>query len=385
VSTIRAFRAEGQFVHDSMRKLEANLRCYYANISSNRWLALRLEAIGAGFVVAAALLAVSGSGGNGSVSGGAGGLALTYSLSITQVLTFYVRQSSDLESQIVAVERVEEYTKLTPEAPAVVPSNRPPAAWPAHGEIRFEKAAMRYRPGLPLVLKGPTGDGIDCVIKPRQKVGVVGRTGAGKSSLLLVLLRLVEPEPGGRLIIDGVDALALGLDDLRGRISIIPQDPVLFTGTVRFNVDPFEERSDAQVWDALDRAHLGAHLRTLPKQLAAEVDEGGRNFSMGERQLLCLARALLRSSRILLLDEATSAVDQHTDALVQETIDREFAQCTVMTIAHRLNTIIKYDRILVLSEGRVAEDDAPDRLLDPALYPHGIFKGMWEAHQQDKH
>jgi ABC-type multidrug transport system fused ATPase/permease subunit len=253
-------------------------------------------------------------------------------------------------------------------------------------------------------------------------VGVVGRTGAGKSSLLLVLLRLVEPEPnGGTLVIDGQDVLKMGLDDLRSRISIIPQDPVmrpprglaaytfrpqqqpprastshlscapsphvnllsqvLFTGTVRFNVDPFGDHDDAKVWSALRRAHLGSHLDTLPLGLAADVEEGGRNFSMGQRQLLCLARALLRASRILLLDEATSAVDHHTDTLVQATIREEFKACTVLTIAHRLDTIVDYDRVLVLSGGRLVEDDAPQSLIDDAKYPNGLFNAMWKAHQ----
>jgi ABC-type multidrug transport system fused ATPase/permease subunit len=361
-----------------MDKVERNLRSYYANVSSNRWLALRLEAIGNVFVVFAAVLAVMGAG---SVSGGSGGLALTYSLSITQTLNWYVRQSAELESQVVSVERVKEYADVTPEAPAVVEGRRPPKAWPEKGGIEFHKTAMRYRPGLPLVLKGDQDQGLVCSIPGGQKVGVVGRTGAGKSSLLLVLLRLVEPEPGGTLVVDGHDVLKMGLDDLRSRVSIIPQDPVLFTGTVRFNLDPFGDHGDDAVWSAMDRAHLGEHIRSLPDGLEAEVEEGGRNFSMGERQLLCLARALLRASRILLLDEATSAVDHHTDALVQGTIRKEFKDCTVLTIAHRLDTIIDYDRVLVLSDGKVAEDDHPKSLIDSDKYPEGLFKSMWEAHQ----
>ena len=171
-----------------------------------------------------------------------------------------MRMSSDRESQIVAVERLQEYAVLAPEAPASVSEHEPPPAWPEVGAVAFERCAMRYRPGLPLVLKGAEGRGLDCAIPGGQKVGVVGRTGAGKSSLLLVLLRLVEPEPGGALEVDGRDVLGMGLDDLRSRVSIIPQDPVLFTGTVRFNVDPFGRHSDADVWSALDRAHLGAQV-----------------------------------------------------------------------------------------------------------------------------
>lgn len=285
--------------------------------------------------------------------------------------------SSDRESQIVAVERVDEYAQIEPEAPPIIESYRPTSDWPPSGAISFADAGMRYRAGLPLVLKGLTVE-----IKAGSKVGVVGRTGAGKSSLLLVLLRLIEPEQGTKLSIDGIDALRIGLRDLRSRISIIPQDPVLFTGTVRFNLDPFQAHSDAEVWDAIKRAHLHDQIVDRPGQLSAEVDEAGKNFSMGERQLLCLGRALLRNSRILLLDEATSAVDQHTDKLVQETIREAFAQCTVLTIAHRLDTIIDYDRVLVLAQGEVVEDDTPAELLNIEKYPSGLFKAMWEAHEQ---
>lgn len=378
-SIIRAFRAERQFVDLSMAKLEKNLRSYYANVASNRWLAVRLEGIGTGFVVMAALLAVLSSGRG--LSAGEGGLALTYALNITQVLNWFVRMSSDREAQIVAVERVVQYGAVESEASALVKDHEPAHDWPQEGSIKFENTAMRYRKGLPLVLKN-----LNREIKPQQKVGVVGRTGAGKSSLLLVLLRLVEPERnvGGRrarLIIDGMNILEMGLDHLRSRISIIPQDPVLFTGDVRFNLDPFNNHDDAAIWHALHRAHLATYIRTLKKGINHEVEESGRNFSVGQRQLLCLARALLRSSRILLLDEATSAVDHHTDKLVQETIKEEFRECTVLTIAHRLDTIIDYDRILVLSNGEVEEDDSPANLLSPAQYPNGIFKAMWEAHE----
>jgi len=372
-STIRAFRAQGQFVGANMSALERNLRAYYLNVASNRWLAVRLEGIGTLFVVLAALLAVEGSG---TISAGAGGLSITYAMSITQVLNWFVRMSSDRESQIVAVERVAEYAEIESEAAPIVDDYRPAPEWPPQGGITFKNTAMRYRDGLPLVLKGLTLE-----IKPWQKVGVVGRTGAGKSSLLLVLLRLVEPA-FGELQIDGMDTLRMGLDDLRSHISIIPQDPVLFTGTVRFNLDPFNTKNDAEVWSALERAHLASHIRELPDGLDAEVEEAGRNFSMGERQLLCLARALLRQSRILLLDEATSAVDQHTDQLVQKTIRKEFEQCTVLTIAHRLDTIVDYDRVLVLSEGNVVEDGDPRDLLDETKTPSGMFRAMWEAHQQ---
>uniref|UniRef100_A0A7S2H7W8 ATP-dependent transporter ycf16 n=1 Tax=Octactis speculum TaxID=3111310 RepID=A0A7S2H7W8_9STRA len=373
-STIRAFRAEMMFEKINLTSLERNIRAYYAYIASNRWLACRLEAIGTAFTFIATILAVVGSG---ALTSGEGGLSITYALSITQTLNWLVRMSSDRESQVVAVERVDEYAQIQSEAPPVIESYRPSKEWPTAGAISFKNAKMRYRKGLPLVLKGLTVD-----IKAGSKVGVVGRTGAGKSSLLLVLLRLIEPDSDTELVIDGIDTLRIGLLDLRKNISIIPQDPVLFTGTVRFNLDPFNHHDDTAIWDAIKRAHLHSQITARPGQLNAEVDESGKNFSMGERQLLCLGRALLRNSRILLLDEATSAVDQHTDKLVQETIRSAFKDCTVLTIAHRLDTIIDYDRVLVLAQGEVVEDDTPTDLLNGDKYPDGLFKAMWDAHEQ---
>lgn len=230
--------------------------------------------------------------------------------------------------------------------------------------------AVRYRDGLDLVLHD-----LSCDIRPGEKVGIVGRTGAGKSSLTLALFRIVEAARG-RITIDGEDISHVGLLDLRSKITVMPQDAVLFSGTVRKNIDPFGLYDDARLWAALETAHLKAHVAGLKGGLDAVVAEGGSNFSVGQRQLVCLARAVLRKTRILVLDEATAACDLETDELIQQTIRREFADCTVLTIAHRLGTIMDYDRILVLDQGNLAEFDTVPNLL---AKPNGIFAGMAAA------
>jgi ATP-binding cassette subfamily C (CFTR/MRP) protein 1 len=229
--------------------------------------------------------------------------------------------------------------------------------WPQTGSIVFENVAMRYREGLPLVLHG-----ISLTIRAREKVGVVGRTGAGKSSLALALFRLVELT-SGRISIDGIDIASVGLNDLRERLSIIPQDAVLFSGTLRSNLDPFAVCTDTEVWHALDRVCLKNTVASLSEGLAAPVIENGENYSVGQRSQICLARALLRRSRVIVLDEPTASIDMETDNVIQKTIKEDFGDCTIVTIAHRLNTIIDYDRVLVLDHGRIKEFDTPAQLL----------------------
>lgn len=285
------------------------------------------------------------------------GLLLSYALNITGLLTGVLRLASLAENSLNAVERVGTYVDLTPEAPQVIEDNRPPPGWPTEGEIKFEDVVLRYRPELPAVLHG-----VSFVVPPSDKVGIVGRTGAGKSSMLNALFRIVELERG-RILVDGYDIAKFGVADLRKVLGIIPQSPVLFSGTIRFNLDPFNEHNDADLWEALERAHLKDVIRRNTLGLDAEVSEAGENFSVGQRQLLSLARALLRRAKILVLDEATAAVDVRTDALIQKTIREEFKTCTMLIIAHRLNTIIDCDRILLLESGRVVEYNTPERLL----------------------
>jgi len=278
-------------------------------------------------------------------------------MTITGVLTMSVFSSSNLETNIVAVERIKEYIELPTEAPWIT-DIRPPQNWPSNGVVDFDQFQLRYREGHDLVLKG-----LDWHIATNEKVGVVGRTGAGKSSTTLALFRIVEPA-GGRIVIDGVDICKIGLHDLRSKLAIIPQDPVIFSGTLRNNLDPFDDHSDSEVWGALEQAHLKSFISGLSGGLQFEVNEGGENLSVGQRQLLCLARALLRRCRILVLDEATAAVDLETESLILETIKSSFRDCTIITIAHRLNTIMDSDKILVMAQGRALEHDSPDALLE---------------------
>ncbi|PIO76790.1 putative multi drug resistance-associated protein [Teladorsagia circumcincta] len=354
-TTIRAFGWIEMFRHQNIDKLEKHVRCSYLSLISNRWLSVRLEILGSTVILATALLAVL-SRDWGTVTAGAIGLSVSYSLNITFMLNLLVRQVSEVETNVVAVERVKEYTETAVEAPwrRQLP---PPDGWPRDGEVSFESYSTRYRPGLDLVLREVT-----IHISPGEKVGVVGRTGAGKSSLTLALFRIVEPA-AGKILLDGVDITSIGLHDLRERLTIIPQDPVLFSGTLRFNLDPTSKYSDAELWTALELANLKPFVEGLPLGLHHQIDESGENISVGQRQLVCLTRALLRKSKVLVLDEATAAVDTHTDTLIQATIRKQFDQSTVITIAHRLNTILDYDRVLVMDNGRVVEFAPPQQLL----------------------
>ncbi|XP_065882186.1 ABC transporter C family member 2-like isoform X2 [Euphorbia lathyris] len=359
LSSIRAYKAYDRMANISGRSMDNNIRFTLVNISTNRWLTIRLESLGGIMIWLIATFAVlqNSRTENRVAFASTMGLLLSYTLNITNLLSNVLRQASRAENSFNSVERAGTYIDLPSEAPEVIESNRPPPAWPSSGSINFRDVVLRYRPELPPVLHG-----LSFSVSPSEKLGIVGRTGAGKSSMLNALFRIVELERG-KIIIDGCDVSKFGLRDLRKALSIIPQVPVLFSGTVRFNLDPFSEHNDADLWEALERAHLKEVIRKNSFGLDAEVSEGGENFSVGQRQLLSLARALLRRSKILVLDEATAAVDVRTDALIQKTIREEFKSCTMLVIAHRLNTIIDCDRILVLDAGRVLEHGTPEELL----------------------
>ncbi|XP_026706940.1 canalicular multispecific organic anion transporter 1 isoform X1 [Athene cunicularia] len=362
LSVIRAYGHQQRFLKQNESTMDINQKSVHSWIVSNRWLAIRLEFVGSLVVVFSALLAVIS---KGTLEGGIVGLSVSSALNVTQTLNWLVRMSSELETNIVAVERVHEYTKVKNEAPWVT-EKRPPRGWPSKGEIQFVDYKVRYRPELELVLQG-----ISCNIAGTEKVGVVGRTGAGKSSLTNCLFRVLEAA-GGSIIIDDVDIATIGLHDLRQNLTIIPQDPVLFTGTLRMNLDPFDQYTDEEVWKALELAHLKTYVQDLPEGLLHLVSEGGENLSVGQRQLVCLARAVLRKAKILILDEATAAVDLETDNLIQTTIRSKFADCTVLTIAHRLHTIMDSNRVMVLQAGRIVEYDSPEELLKK----QGTFSAM---------
>ncbi|KAJ4949341.1 hypothetical protein JOQ06_020856 [Pogonophryne albipinna] len=357
LSVIRAYGHQERFLSHNTKTIDENLKSVYPWIVSNRWLATRLELIGNLVVFFSALLAVLS---RDTLDSGLVGLC-------TQTLNWLVRMTSELETNIVAVERVSEYTELENEAKWVT-DTRPPEKWPEAGRVQFDNFKVRYRPGLDLVLHG-----ITCDINSMEKIGIVGRTGAGKSSLTNCLFRIIEAAEG-RILIDGVDVSTIGLHDLRNSLTIIPQDPVLFSGTLRMNLDPFDKFSDEAIWKVLELSHLKDYVAGLQEGLQHEVSEGGENLSVGQRQLLCLARALLRKSRILILDEATAAVDLETDALIQTTIRQEFSHYTVLTIAHRLQSIMDSSRVMVLDAGKIVEFDSPSNLLEKRGHFYAMVK-----------
>ncbi|XP_063702153.1 multidrug resistance-associated protein 1 isoform X3 [Culicoides brevitarsis] len=367
VSTIRAYNVQDRFIRESEKKVDFNQICYFPSIIANRWLAIRLEMVGNFIIFFAALFAVLGRDSSDPLRAGLVGLSLSYALQITQTLNWLVRMTSDVETNIVAVERIKEYGEVKQEAAWEVANHNVPRDWPEHGEVAFDNYEVRYREGLDLVLKG-----ITFTVKGGEKVGIVGRTGAGKSSLTLSLFRIIEAA-GGKIMIDGQDISKMGLHTLRQRLTIIPQDPVLFSGTLRMNLDPFEQSSDDDLWRALENAHLKSFVKGLAAGLNHEITEGGENLSVGQRQLVCLARALLRKTKVLILDEATAAVDLETDDLIQRTIRTEFKDCTILTIAHRLNTIMDSDRVIVLDQGKMVEFAPPEDLLK---HKKSIFYGM---------
>ncbi|XP_047464662.1 ATP-binding cassette sub-family C member 3 isoform X2 [Mugil cephalus] len=362
-SVIRAYGRHSAFVLMSDMKVDENQKSYYPGIVSNRWLGVRIEFIGNCIVLFAAVFAVYG---KASLNPGLVGLSVSYALQVTMSLNWMVRMTSDLENNIVAVERVKEYSETKTEAPWEVEDKKPPPEWPMDGNVKFSDYSVRYREGLDLVLRN-----ISLNVKGGEKIGIVGRTGAGKSSMTLCLFRLLEAA-GGEITIDEVKISEIGLHDLRSKLTIIPQEPVLFSGTLRMNLDPFEKYNDEEVWKALEHSHLHKFVSNQTAKLELECSEGGENLSVGQRQLVCLARALLRKTRILILDEATAAIDLETDDLIQSTIRTQFEDCTVFTIAHRLNTIMDYTRVLVLDKGQVAEFDTPANLMSK----RGIFYGM---------
>lgn len=353
LTTIRASRAVPRFEKENNRRLELNQRCLYAANTAMQWLDIRLQMIGVTVVTSIAVIAViehSLSRGN----PGLVGLALSYALSVTSLLSGVISSFTQTETQMVSVERLDEYITEIPsehqdEYLEVSPT------WPPRGMILFQDVVLVYRPGLPAVLNG-----INIKINPGEKIGIVGRTGSGKSSLFLALFRMVELTEG-RIFIDGVDTRTIRLLDLRSNMAIIPQDPFLFSGTVRENLDPLNHHTDQELQVVLHQCHL-QEVTSKMGGLTAELGERGKNLSIGQKQLMCLARALLTKSKILCIDEATASVDQKTDQLLQETIRRQFAEKTVLTIAHRINTIMDSHRVLVMDAGTVKEFDSPDVL-----------------------
>uniref|UniRef100_A0A8C8GYC2 Multidrug resistance-associated protein 4 n=1 Tax=Oncorhynchus tshawytscha TaxID=74940 RepID=A0A8C8GYC2_ONCTS len=365
--TIRAFRAEERFQNTFDTYQDLHTESWFLFLVTSRWFALRLDGICAAFVTVTAFGCLF-------LRDGAVGLVLSYAVTLLGNFQWTIRQSAEMENMMTSVERVVEYTELESEAPWET-QKHPPPEWPSQGLITFDRVSFSYSSDGPVVLKD-----MKAMFRPKEKVGIVGRTGAGKSSLVSVLFRLAEPE--GRIYIDGVLTSEIGLHDLRQKMSIIPQDPVLFTGTMRKNLDPFHQHTDEDLWNALQEVQLKSVVEELPNKMETVLAESGSNFSVGQRQLVCLARAVLRKNRIIIIDEATANVDPRTDELIQKTIRDKFRECTVLTIAHRLNTIIDSDRILVLGAGMIQEFDEPYVLLqnqESALYRTVQQMGKAEA------
>ncbi|KAG2270500.1 hypothetical protein Bca52824_065055 [Brassica carinata] len=368
VMTIRSFRKHELFRQENVKRVNDNLRMDFHNNGSNEWLGFRLELIGSWVLCISALFMVMLP--SNVIKPENVGLSLSYGLSLNSVLFWAIYMSCFVENKMVSVERIKQFTDIPAESEWESKENLPPSNWPFHGNVHLEDLKVRYRPNTPLVLKGITLD-----IKGGEKVGVVGRTGSGKSTLIQVLFRLVEPS-GGRIIIDGIDICNLGLHDLRSRFGIIPQEPVLFEGTVRSNIDPTDQYSDEEIWKSLERCQLKDVVATKPEELDSLVVDSGENWSVGQRQLLCLGRVMLKRSRLLFLDEATASVDSQTDAVIQKIIREDFESCTIVSIAHRIPTVMDCERVLVIDAGKAKEFDSRLVCLRATLFLRRWCKSM---------
>ncbi|KAL5011003.1 hypothetical protein ScPMuIL_013308 [Solemya velum] len=347
---IRAFGMQNSFINTSADRVDKNQQYIYATYSSNRWLGFRLEFVGNIVIFGAAMFAVYS---KGSISGSIVGLSISYALEITQTLNWFVRMTSEFETKVIAIERIKDYSDHPREAELILEDKRPHPSWPDSGVVEFKNFSTRYREGLELVLKNITAH-----IKSGEKVSN-GESGCKKvTSSIRSLFFSTGNAPHIRTRVYGYC-----LEPTHLEFTLVKMEPVLFSGGLRMNLDPLNKHTDEEVWTALENVHLKAFVQTLPTLLEFDCGEGGSNLSVGQKQLVCLARSLLHKTKVLVLDEATAAVDMETDDLIQKTIRTEFKECTVLTIAHRLNTVMDYDRILVLDAGEIKEFDSPDTLL----------------------
>ncbi|XP_027351838.1 ABC transporter C family member 3-like [Abrus precatorius] len=354
-TTIRCFEQESRFNDINMKLIDRYTQPRLYSASAMEWLSLRLDILSTITFAFSLVFLISFP--NSITAPGIAGLAVTYGLSLNEQQSSLIWFLCNLENQIISVERILQYTSLPSEAPLVIKDSQPDHSWPSSGEVHIQNLQVQYAPHLPLVLHGLT-----CTFAAGAKTGIVGRTGSGKSTLVLTLFRLLEPV-AGQILIDSVNISSIGIHDLRSRLSIIPQDPTMFEGTVRSNLDPLEEYTDEQIWEALDMCQLGDEVRKKEWKLDSTVTENGENWSMGQRQLVCLGRVLLKKSKILVLDEATASVDTATDNIIQQTVKQHFSECTVITIAHRITSILDSDMVLFLNQGLIEEYDSPKKLL----------------------
>ncbi|KAJ1917994.1 hypothetical protein H4219_002882 [Mycoemilia scoparia] len=416
-TTIRAFGKQDTYIETALDRIDTNNRPFYLVWGANRWLCVWADLSGAVVIFLSALLIVSGIY---DLDAGLAGFSLSYALSFSVHMLFLVRAYGQMELNMNSVERVRQYFFIDQEAPGIIQGKRPPADWPKTGEVEVKNLTIEYNPGEPVLRN------LSFSVKAGEKIGVVGRTGAGKSTLSLAFLRFVEAS-AGQILLDNIDISQIGLEDLRSRVTIIPQDPVLFNGTIRSNLDPFNEHPDKVIWETLYRTYLAIEAQEESEEatnnigldrskvtesqtstlrmptapvtpneeelnkdlektsvfttLDAPILENGDNLSLGQRQLVALARALIRSSRLVIMDEATASVDFQTDHLIQTTIrGKEFSNSTLFCIAHRLRTIMDYDRVLVLDKGSIVEFDTPWNLLNKS--EGGIFKDLCKRSQE---
>uniref|UniRef100_A0A3B3TTS7 ATP-binding cassette, sub-family C (CFTR/MRP), member 8 n=1 Tax=Poecilia latipinna TaxID=48699 RepID=A0A3B3TTS7_9TELE len=358
LSTIRALRYEPRFRQRLLQFTDANNIASLFLTAANRWLEVRMEYVGACVVLVAAVASITNSLYN-QLPPGLVGLGLTYALMVSNYMNWMVRNLADMEVQLGSVKRINGLLKTEPENyEGLLSVSQVPDGWPRQGEIKIQNLSVRYDTTLKPVLKN-----VNAHVHPGQKVGICGRTGSGKSSFSLAFFRMVDMFEG-RVVIDNIDISKLPLQTLRSRLSIILQDPFLFSGTIRFNLDPEMKATDEMLWEALEIAQLKPVVKTLPGGLDAMVTEGGENFSQGQRQLFCLARAFVRKSSILIMDEATASIDMATESILQKVVMTSFADRTVVTIAHRVHTILNADLVIVMKRGIILEYDTPQALLD---------------------
>ncbi|GLT35844.1 hypothetical protein SLA2020_102620 [Shorea laevis] len=354
--TIRAFEEEERFFAKNLMLIDTNASPFFHSFTANEWLIQRLETLSASVLASAALCMVLLP--PGTFSPGFIGMALSYGLSLNVSLVMSIQNQCTIANYIISVERLNQYMHVPSEAPEVIEGQRPPPSWPSVGKVDIYDLQIRYRPDAPLVLRG-----ISCTFQGGHKIGIVGRTGSGKTTLISALFRLVEPA-GGKIMVDGIDITKIGLHDLRSRFGIIPQDPTLFNGTVRYNLDPLSLHTDQEIWEVLGKCQLWEAVQEKEGGLDSLVVDDGSNWSMGQRQLFCLGRALLRRSQVLVLDEATASIDNATDLILQRTIRTEFAGSTVITVAHRIPTVMDCNMVLAISDGRIVEYDEPMMLME---------------------
>ncbi|CAA3016437.1 ABC transporter C family member 10-like [Olea europaea subsp. europaea] len=377
--TIRAFKEEERFFAKNLQLTDTNASPFFHYFAANEWLIQRLEILSATVLASSALCMVLLP--PGTFSSGFIGMALSYGLSLNMSLVFSIQNQCLLANYIISVERLNQYMHIPSEAPEVIEENRPPINWPSKGKVEIHDLQIRYRPDTPLVLRG-----ISCTFEGGHKIGIVGRTGSGKTTLIGALFRLVEPA-GGKIVVDGVDISTIGLHDLRSRFAIIPQDPTLFNGTVRYNLDPLGQHTDQEIWEVLGKCQLRDAVQEKEEGLDSPVVEDGLNWSMGQRQLFCLGRALLRRSKILVLDEATASIDNATDSILQKTIRTEFADCTVITVAHRIPTVMDCTMVLAISDGKLVEYDEPAKLMkrEDSLFGRLVNEYWSHYHSAESH